>query len=162
MDDMNEPRPVPTPDPLSGAGSPALREVADALAVERIDDEVVLSLVEERLSLSKRRFVAGSVRVATRTEVREDVAEVEHERTRVEVTRVPVDRVVDIAPEARAEGDTTIIPIMEERLVVVKQLVLKEELHIRHVVDRELVREPVTLRRQHATVERSTADRVPD
>ncbi len=82
------------------------------------------------------------------------LAEVELDRYRVEVTRVPVGRVVETAPLARVEGDTTIVPVLEERFVVVKQLFLAEELHIRHVVEREVVREPVALRRQHATVER--------
>ncbi len=47
---------------------------------------------------------------------------------------MPVGRVVDEAPAARAEGDTTIIPVVEERLVVVKQLFLVEEIHVRHVL----------------------------
>ena len=34
-----------------------------------------------------------------------------------------------------------------------KQLVVVEELHIRHVLEREAVSEPVTLHRQRATVE---------
>ena len=75
------------------------------------------------------------------------------DRHRVEVTRVPTGRVVDEAPAARAEGDTTVIPIVEEQFVVVKQLVVVEELHIRHVLEREAVSEPVTLHRQRATVE---------
>ena len=122
--------------------------------VEDLDDDLTLQIVEERLAVSKRRVVRGTVRVSTTTEVVEEIAEVDLDRYRVEVTRVPVGRIVDEAPVARAEGDTTILPIVEERFVVVKQLYLKEELHIRHVVERETVREPVTLRRQHATVER--------
>ena len=70
---------------------------------------------------------------------------------------MPVGLIVDEAPLARAEGDTTIVPVIEERFVVVKQLFLKEELHIRHVVEREVKREAVTLRRQRATVDRRGA-----
>ena len=36
---------------------------------------------------------------------------------------------------------------------MVKKLFLVEELHVRHVLERETVREPVTLRRQRAVVE---------
>ena len=68
---------------------------------------------------------------------------------------MPIGRVIEAPLPARAEGDTTIIPVIEERFVLVKQLFLKEELHIRHVIERETVREPVLLRRQRVTVERT-------
>ena len=113
-----------------------------------------LHVVEERLNVTKRRKTTGSVRVGTLTEFVEVAAEADLDRYRVEVTRVPVGRVVDEAPLARAEGDTTIVPVIEERLVVVKQLFLVEEVHIRHVLESQAVRETVTLRRQHAVIER--------
>ena len=117
-------------------------------------DGLTLQVVEETLDVSKRRVVIGTVRVTTTTEVVKEVAQVDLDRYRVEVTRVPVGRVVEQAPLTRSEGDFSIVPIIEERLVVVKQLFLKEELHIRHVVERETVRETVPLRRQRVTVER--------
>jgi len=118
-------------------------------------DDLTLRVVEETLDVAKRPIVTGTVRVSTRTETVDEVAEVDLDRYRVEVTRVPVGLVVDEAPLARSEGDTTIVPVVEERFIVVKQLFLKEELHIRHVVERETVTEPVTLRRQRVTVERT-------
>jgi stress response protein YsnF len=50
----------------------------------------------------------------------------------IDVTRVPVDRIValDQAPQTRYEGDTMIVPILEEVLVVERRLRIKEELHI--------------------------------
>ena len=120
-------------------------------------DDLTLQVFEERLDVEKRRVARGVVRVSTTTEIVEDVAEVSLDRYRVEITRVPVGLIVDEAPLARAEGDTTIVPVIEERFVVVKQLFLKEELHIRHVVEREVKREAVTLRRQRATVDRRGA-----
>ena len=120
----------------------------------------VLQVFEERLSVEKRRRATGSVQVGTRTEVVGAVAEVELDRYRVEVSRISIGRVVDVAPLARAEGDTTVIPVVEERLVLVKQLVLVEEVRIRHVLERETVAERVSLRRQRAVVDRT--DRVAD
>ena len=122
-------------------------------------DDLTLSLVEERLDVARRRVPNGFVRVSTATEVVEEIAEVELDRYSVEVTRVPMGRVVDTRPLARAEGDTTIVSVVEERLVLVKQLVLVEELHIRHVIEREMAREVVTLRRQRATVERRDGEK---
>jgi stress response protein YsnF len=77
---------------------------------------------------------------------------VRHEH--VDVTRVPIGRVVEIAPEVRTAGDVTILPVVEEKVVLVKRLVLREELHIRRWVETESVEVPVTLRRQRAEVER--------
>ncbi len=117
-----------------------------------------LELVEETLQVAKREVVAGTVRVSTRTESFEEVAEVSLDRNIVDVTRVAVGKIVDHAPAVRTEGDTTIVPVMEERFVVVKQLYLLEELHIRHRVETEVSHVPVTLRRQTAVVERIDGD----
>lgn len=127
---------------------------AQASSTSRDEPAHVLQIVEEHIEVAKRRALTGTVRVGTRTETVDEIAEADLDRYRVEVTRVPVGRVVDEAPSARAEGDTTIIPVVEERLVLVKQIFLVEEVHVRHVLEREVVREPVTLRRQRAVVER--------
>lgn len=58
------------------------------------------------------------------------------------------------APQVRIEGDVTIVPVMEEVLVIEKRLMLVEEIHIRRVATREDVSIPVELRKQRATIER--------
>jgi uncharacterized protein (TIGR02271 family) len=72
----------------------------------------------------------------------------------VDVERISIDRVVDVAPPVRTEGDITIIPVLEERLVIEKQLVLLEEVRIRRHSFVETVEVPVTVRKQRASVER--------
>ena len=42
-----------------------------------------------------------------------------------------IKRIVDQPAEIRQDGDTLIIPLMEEVLVVEKRLMLREELHIK-------------------------------
>ena len=140
------------PDAVVAFGDP-VDGVSD-IVPPAIGTEDTIPVVEERLSIATRRRSTGSVRVGTRTEVVDAVAEVELDRYRVEVTRVAVGRVVEEVPAARAEGDTTIIPVVEERLVVVKQLFLVEEVHVRHVLEREQVIEPVSLRRQNVVIQR--------
>ena len=73
----------------------------------------------------------------------------------VEVTRVPVNREIDAAPSIRTDGDVTIIPVVEEVVVIEKRLVLVEEIHLRRTKTREEVTVPVKLRKQRATVERT-------
>jgi stress response protein YsnF len=58
-------------------------------------------------------------------------------------------------PLVREEGEVTIIPIVEEVLVIEKRLILKEEVHIRRVRVPDVHREVVTLRTQDVVVERT-------
>ena len=113
-----------------------------------------ISLLDEIAVVSKRRVVTGSLKVRTRTELHQEIADLVLDRDIVDVTRVAVNRLVEDAPEVRTEGDTTIVPVVEERFVVVKQFFLREELHIRHRREREAIQHSVALRRQTAVVER--------
>ena len=124
----------------------------------RTVSEEVIPLVEETATVGKRELVTRRVRVQTVTDTVEELARADVQRETVEVTRVPVDRVVETIPEIRTEGDVTIVPVLEEVLVVEKRLVLKEELHIRRCVETETVEVPVTLRKQRAVVERTDPD----
>ena len=110
-------------------------------------------IVEEELRVEKRQVSTGKVRVRTKTEVSDEVARATLEGESVEVTRVPVGREIETAPAVRTEGDLTIIPVVEEIVVVEKRLVLKEEIHLRRTVTREDVAVPVQLRKQHAVIE---------
>lgn len=133
--------------------------VALALGAGRSEDlSAIIPLVEETLHVSKRDVVTGTVRVSTRTEVVEETADVTLDRTLAEVTRVPIGRLVEEPPAVRTEGDVTIVPVFEERFVVIKQLYLTEELHIRHGVQQVVSHTPVPLRRQTAIIERLDAD----
>jgi stress response protein YsnF len=124
----------------------------------RTISEEVIPLVEETATVGKRQVVTGRVRVQTVTDTVDELARTDVQRETVEVTRVPVGRMVETAPEIRTEGDVTIVPVLEEVLVVEKRLVLKEELHIRRRVETETVEVPVALRKQRAVVEREAPD----
>ncbi len=113
-----------------------------------------IPIVAEELSVHTRAVRTGRVRVETNTELVEELAAAELQTSEVEVTRIAVGREVDAVPDVRIEGDTTIVPVMEEVLFVQKRLVLKEELHITRRVASESVEVPVTLRKQSATVTR--------
>ena len=125
--------------------------------------EEVIPLVEETATVGTRQVITGRVRVQTVTDTIEELAHAEVLQEIVEVTRVPIDKVVETAPEIRTEGDVTIVPVLEEVLVVEKRLLLKEEVHIRRRITTEAVEVPVTLRKQRAVVEREAPDDpVPD
>jgi len=68
---------------------------------------------------------------------------------------VPVGRVVSEAPQTRQEGDTLIVPILEEVLVVEKRLMLKEELHIRKQSSERTERQTIRLRSEQVKIEQT-------
>jgi uncharacterized protein (TIGR02271 family) len=124
-------------------------------------DDVAIPLVEERLVTSKRVVETGRVKVRTIVEEEESQVREQLSKDVVDVERVAVNREVESVPPIREEGDTTIIPVVQEVLVVTKKLVVTEELRIRR---RQIVEEhsqPVTLRTQRAVVEREESSGEP-
>jgi stress response protein YsnF len=119
--------------------------------------ETVIPLVEETVSISKREVETGQVRVSLSTDVEQAIVHETMRGRRVEVERVAVDRLLaegEAPPQTREEGDTLIIPLIEETAVVVKRLVLREEVRLRFIPTEVPFEEEVALRRQRATVER--------
>lgn len=116
--------------------------------------ETRIPIIAEQASVTKRVVGLEHVSVRTTSEERHVVIHDEVRRDSIEVVRVPVDREVAEAPEVRIEGDVTIVPVLEERLVVEKRLFLVEELHLRRSTATESVDLPTTLRRTRVDVER--------
>jgi uncharacterized protein (TIGR02271 family) len=119
-----------------------------------------LEIKQEEAEIQKSRILTGSVKIRTLVETFEDRVAAEVERQDVEITRVPVGRVVTTRPDVRFEDDMTIIPILEEELVVEKRLILREELHIRRKKTSETIEMPVMLRRDKVNVEHVPANDV--
>src|SRR5712672_4402770 len=113
-----------------------------------------IPVFEEEVIVDKHSVVTGRVRVRTITESVDDVARATLEEQNIEIRRVPIDQVVDTPPSVRTEGDITIIPVLEEVLVVEKRLLLKEELHIRPHTESEVIEKPITRRKQRVIVDR--------
>jgi len=64
------------------------------------------------------------VRAARTTRAREQLVEEDLAHERVEVERIPIGRVVDAMPPVREQGNTTILSVVEEVVVVERRLVL--------------------------------------
>ena len=85
---------------------------------EEEHDRQVIPIVEETVRIDKRQTVSGKVRVRTEVNsVEQVVGETLTDET-VEVTRVPINRRIEQIPEVRTETGVTILPLIEERLVV--------------------------------------------
>ena len=134
-----------------------LPENARAVPDAPPSDPGVLRLWEEEVSFDRERVETGRVRVRTITREHEETVEVPLTEEHIEVERVPIGREIEAMPQSRQEGDTTIVPVVEEVVVMRRKLVLKEEVHLRLVRSTEQHRESVTLRRQEAVIERLPA-----
>lgn len=134
------------------------------------NDGIVMPLLGEEIAVTKSVSETCRVTVQRLTrEQRESIAAPLAEET-VEITREPIGREVDAMPPIREEGDTVIIPILEERLVLERRLFLKEEVRVRRVRATRMHREDVTVRRHDIVVgavplqqsrEPGSADRIP-
>jgi uncharacterized protein (TIGR02271 family) len=118
-----------------------------------------IPVTEEQLEIRRRTVDSGRpVRVRKHVEDEAVRVEVPVARETVEVERVPIGRVVDEPPPVRREGDVTVVPVIEERLVTRKELVLVEEVRLTHGRQVEQVQEDVVLRRERVVVERFDPD----
>lgn len=132
------PSPDVSPAPLPASAELVIPVVAEVLRVERV--------------ITERAHVRVHKRVHERSETFQPAPTILEEVT---VERVPVGRMVSEAPPVRVEGDTTILPVVEEIMVVEKRLRLREEVRItrrRHTV--AVPPQQVSLRTEEVVVER--------
>ena len=125
-------------------------------AAERTEDQeqTRIPLLAEEISVSKKQIVTGQVKISTVTRQHEELVEALLEHDNVEIERTTVGREVDQAPMVREEGDTLIIPIVEEVVVVERRLVLKEEVRVRRKRETQPYQQRVVVRKQEAVITR--------
>ncbi len=119
-----------------------------------VDGQIVLPVIEETLDVQKHEVETGRVRITKKVHEREEIVDVPLMEEEVSVTRVDINRIVEGAVPVRHDGDTMIIPLLEEVLVTEKRLMLKAELH---VTKRQLEThkpQTITLRSEEAIIER--------
>ena len=122
--------------------------------------EEVLPLHAERLDVQRRTRRTGEVRIAVQTRTRDQQVDERLVRRDAQIEHVPVNRYVDEMPQVREEGDTTIIPVVEE--ILVRRLFLKEEVRVTRVDTTHTHRETVTLRYQDVVVSRTSSTEAAD
>ncbi len=109
------------------------------------------STTPEQPLIGETRAPDARLRVTRRIESEEQVIDEAVQQGEVDVVRVPINRLIDKSPEIRQEGDTTVIPVVGEVLVVEKRLVLQEEVRITR--RQGTARKPQTVNVQRQTVD---------
>jgi stress response protein YsnF len=120
-------------------------------------DPLIIPVVREEVSVEKRVVDTGRGMRIHKT-VAEQPCHIDERllRDEVEVSHVPVDRIVplDAAPSTRYEGDTLVVPVLEEVLVVERRVRIKEEIRITRTRREEHHAETVMLKSEQVSVER--------
>jgi uncharacterized protein (TIGR02271 family) len=125
-------------------------------------DNLKLTLLAEELTVEKEAIETGRVRVSKQTHTREVVIDEDLLRERAEIETIPIGRQIFEMPTIRHEGETTIIPIVEEVLHTERRLFLKEEVRITRKKTTDQFHDRITVRYQEAVVTRvqSTSEAV--
>jgi uncharacterized protein (TIGR02271 family) len=121
------------------------------------DEPIRIPVRQEELSIGTETVDTGrGVRVEKKVHEEPHAIDEMLRREEVDVRRVAVDRIVDHAdaPQARYEGNTLIVPVLEEVLVVEKKLRIKEEIHITKTTRDEHKSEVVSLKSEEISIER--------
>jgi uncharacterized protein (TIGR02271 family) len=118
------------------------------------EDASKLTLLAEELAVEKEAVETGRVRVTKQTRTREAFVDESLLREHAEIETIPIGRQISEMPSVRQEGETIIIPIVEEILHTERRLILKEEVKITRRRTTEQFHDRVTLRYQEADIAR--------
>lgn len=122
--------------------------------------ELVIPVIEEHVEIGKTLVDTGRT-LRLRKQVQDVPTEVKVPVATevVDVERVPIGRVVDEPPAVRHEGNVIVVPVIGERLVTRKELVLVEEIRLtRRSVVTEQDGGTHVLRRERVVAERFDPD----
>jgi stress response protein YsnF len=121
-------------------------------------DRKIIPVVEEKAVVLKRKKLTGGVRVRTVVREAQEIVDEPLATEDVEVERVVLDHWIDAPVPVRQEGETTIVTLVEEVVVVEKRLRAIAEVRISKRKSIRHAPQKITLRREEAVMERLTAD----
>lgn len=117
-----------------------------------LEEDMVIPVIEEEVQVSSRRVERSTILInkEIRTEdVSIDIPEISEQYT---IERIPKNELLDEKPQIRYEGDSIIIPVVRE--VVVKRILLTEEIRLTKNTSEVLRNETVTLRKEDVTIQK--------
>ena len=139
--------------PPTAPNAPA-QDVSLSLDTLQSSVDGTIPLIEERLLVTKRTVATGKIRLLKSVQTYQETINEPLAIRTFDVDRVVLNQVVDDVPPVRQEGDTTVYPVVEEKMILTKQLVLREEIRVTKRDSEKLDTQVVTLRRENLSVER--------
>ena len=138
------------------------RPLSSSEPLSAVQDEGVLRfpVVEETLQVTKKVVDKGGYQLTKIVENREQLVDELLRTEQVTIERRKIDTAIsaDAVPQTRQEGDTLIVPVIEEVLVTVKQLMLVEEVRVTRLTGFRQDPQTFKLRKERINVDRLAAD----
>ena len=113
-----------------------------------------LPVVEEQLRVGKKSVDKGGFRIVKEVDEKTVVIPLATRSTEYSFERVAVNKYVEEPPPVRYEGNTMILSVVEEEVVVQKRLKLVEELRVTTVEKETLEQKEVILKKERIKVDR--------
>jgi len=124
------------------------------------NDNVVIPIIEEQLSVGKRVVTTGVVRLQKTVHEYQEALNESLLSTGYDVERIVKNTPVENTPDVRHEGNVTIYPVVEEQLILTKQLILKEEVHVTQRTVEHRDTQVVTLQREQISIQREPGESI--
>ena len=118
------------------------------------ENGIRVPLVAEQLDVAKQTVVTGRVLLEKTVDAYDVTLDEPLAATSWTVERVALGQVVRTVPVVRQEDATTIYPILEERMVLTKELILVEEIRVTPAALERRAPRTFTLRRENLQVRR--------
>src|SRR6478736_7400113 len=126
----------------------------DSLMKKKKENAPSLNILQEEANIDKKIVESGKVYIHKKVQETDEEISVPVSHESVTIKKVTVNKYVDVAPLVRNEGNTTIIPVIKEVLVIEKKLLLVEEVHVIKEVIETTEEHTIPLRKEEIEVER--------
>ena len=118
------------------------------------DPAISVNVLEEQAKVEKKFVEKGKVRIIKKVNEETETVTVPVTSEEATIEKIPVNKIIEKAPQVRYEGDTMIIPVVKEVIVVEKKLMLVEEVHVKkHIIEKQDKR-TIPLRKEEIIIER--------
>ncbi|RYY92958.1 MAG: DUF2382 domain-containing protein [Chitinophagaceae bacterium] len=121
-------------------------------------DEIVIPVIEESMTVEKEVVETGKVRVRKIVTAEEHNLNIPLIQEFYDVERVPTSKIYEKAPVPRQEGETIIVPVVKEVLVIEKRYEVIEEVRLTRKVASTPHIQQITLMKERVEVIRTDAD----
>jgi len=118
------------------------------------DPAISINVLEEKAKVEKEFVEKAKVRISKKVSEEAETVTTPVTSEEVKVEKIPVNKLIETAPQARYEGNTMIIPVVKEVAVVEKKLLLVEEIHITKYTVQIQDQQTISLRKEKVEVER--------
>ncbi|MGI8669152.1 MAG: YsnF/AvaK domain-containing protein [Aridibacter sp.] len=129
-------------------------ETINTEPMETVKNSMTIPVIQEDIVVDKEIVETGKIKISKNISEHQQTIDMPLMQEKVSVERVAINKFVDTPPEIRHDGDTMIIPVLEEQIVIQKRLVLVEELHVRKQVVEINHTETVVARKENVNIER--------